>query len=231
MNNMNNQHNRYNPNLADLRQGFQQPINPNMRQGQPQISRKKKWLIPVIITVIAAVLAVTGVIIWKVVSEDKDSGNSSKKPYSGSSYMVKSKAAAANSAAASLYNAVNTVLTELDEQGIDIAGLEYISYSKGDDAVDITGNVRGIDGKKIYVSVKEYFNDVDKCDFVVKIDHGVCAAAISTTDNEYWGTKPIVFKADDYRNAGSVFTLEDAFKRFDDFAYEYGSEFSFRNYR
>lgn len=210
---------------------YNNQVNPFQSQNPQPVWKKSKAVVITIIVVIIAIAVAAGAIVFKIVSENADESEREKKPYTGGDYVVKSKLAAANSTAACVYDVVNTVLAEFEEQEIDIADLEYISYSKGDDAVDITGNVRGIDGEKIYVNIKKYFNDVEKCDFVVKIDHGVCAAAISTTDNEYWGTKPIVFKGDDYQNADSVFTLEDVFKRFDDFTHEHGSEFSFSDYR
>lgn len=234
MNNQNYQNYQNNQNYPNQGQNFQQPVYQNAWQGQPQPPKKKKWLVPVIIAVIVAVLAVAGVIIWKVVSEDEDSGggNKDRKPYSGSSYVVKSKLTAANSAATSLSRSIDTVMTELDEEGIDALQIEYISYSKGDDSVEVTGKLRGVDEEELYQRIREYFNDVEKLDFVAKIEAGICIAAISTSDDLYWGTYPTTLTLEDYREADSALTLEEVMDELEDkLEDKYGNECKFDDYQ
>ena len=45
-------------------------------------------------------------------------------------YVKKSKITSANSSAASLYDAINTVLTELDEEGVDTGAISKIDHAK-----------------------------------------------------------------------------------------------------
>lgn len=231
---MNNQNYSNNPNYQNGGQNFQQTAYQNAWQGKPQPPKKKKWLVPVIIAVIVAVLVVAGVIIWKVVSENEDSGGRRKdrKPYSGSSYVVKSKLTAANSEASSLSKAIDTVMTELDEEGVDTRPIKYISYSKGDDSVEVTGKLRGVDEEELYREIKEFFNDTEKLDFVAKIDNGMCIAVISTSDDLYWGTYPTVLTLEDYREADSALTLEEVMDELEDELEDrYGDECEFDDYQ
>lgn len=229
-----NQNNQSNQNYQNREQNFKQPAYQNVWQGQPYPPKKKKWLVPVIIAVIVAVLVAAGLIIWKIVSEDEDSGGRSKdgKPYSGSSYTVKSKISAANSAASSLSKAIDTVMVELDEEGIDTGSIEYILYSKGNDSVDITGKLRGVDEEKLYQKIKEFFNDIEKLDFVAKIYNGMCIAVVSTSDDLYWGTYPAVLALEDYREADSELVLEEVVDELEDKLKDmYGDKCEFDNFR
>lgn len=112
-------------------------------------------------------------------------------------YVKKSKVTAANSSAASLYDAINTVLTELDEEGEDTGAIKSISYKKGDASVTVT---TAIDGGEVYKSIKEYFNDVNKVDFESTCDGGVCIAVACKQDSTYTGTKPIVVTKKNYKD-------------------------------
>ena len=80
-------------------------------------------------------------------------------------YVKKSKVTAANSSASSLYSAINTVLTELDEEGVDTGSYKSITYSKNGKSVtfnttaDPADSTSTIDGAEVYKSLKEYFAD------------------------------------------------------------------------
>ena len=103
-------------------------------------------------------------------------------------YVKKSKITSANSSAASLYDAINTVLTELDEDGVEV-----------------------------YKSIKEYFNEVKKVEFKSTIVGGTCAAVAVKQDSTYTGTKPTVVTKKNYKDYSNKIdkALEDATKKAD----------------
>lgn len=208
-------------------QNFNNQVNPFQMQNPQPAKKKSKAVIIVIIAVLIAIIAAAGIVIVKILSENAEESERDRKPYSGGSYAVKSKKAAADSKALFIYDAVNTVLAELDEEGVDTNKIEYMSYSKGDDFIDVSGRLRGIDGEKVYKMVREYLNDVEKVDFVAKINKGMCFAVISTSDEEYWGTKPRFMTYDDYKKADSLFTLEEIMEKFEE---KCGSEYGFEDF-
>lgn len=114
-------------------------------------------------------------------------------------YVKKSKVTSANSSAATLYDAINTVLTELDEEGEDVSALTSMSYNKGDSTVSVSA----IDEGEVYLAIKDYFNDVNKLDFSATLEDGTCKAVACKKDSTYTGTKPIVVTKknyEDYKN-------------------------------
>ncbi len=114
-------------------------------------------------------------------------------------YVKKSKVTAANSSAASLYDAINTILTELDEEGVDTGSIKTMDYTKGGSTVTVAA-IAGVNGGEVYKGIKEYFNDVNKVDFKAKIDGGVCIAVAAKSDSTYTGTKPIVVTKKNYKD-------------------------------
>lgn len=104
-------------------------------------------------------------------------------------YVAKSKAAAANSTAHSLYNAVNTALTELDEEGYDISG-SFIISSDENQNYNVSGE---IDTEDLIGRTRVYFEDIDTLDYFVVITDGMCSyTACQEKDSEenYVGTRP-----------------------------------------
>ena len=135
-----------------------------------------------------------------------------------SRYAVRSKITAANSSAASLYDAINTAMTEMDEDGIDTRYYISVSHNKGDDSVSIE-----LDGmssgegeeKMMYEKILNYFNDVDKLDFEAKFYSGTCVAVACKENDTYTGTKPAVATIDNYKDYSDDLekALADAFKK------------------
>ncbi len=116
-------------------------------------------------------------------------------------YVKKSKVTAANSSASSLYSAINTVLTELDEEGVDTGAFTEMSYSKGGTSVTLsTATKPTVDGAEVYKSLKEYFNDVNKLDFKAALDGGTCVAVACKSDSTYTGSKPTVVTRKNYKD-------------------------------
>lgn len=114
-------------------------------------------------------------------------------------YVKKSKVTAANSSAASLYDAINTVLTELDEEGVDTGAITTVSGTKGS-AVSVTVSDVDLKGNDVGAMLKEYFNEVNKVDFQAAVDGGVCIAVAAASDSTYTGTKPTVVTKKNYKD-------------------------------
>ena len=94
-------------------------------------------------------------------------------------YVKKSKIAAANSNAKTLYNAVVSSLTDLDASGKSLPGDGWTSV-KGGTASD--EDLQGL--------VKKYFNSVDDLDAAVaNIDKGLCDKT-AIQDGTYYGAYP-----------------------------------------
>lgn len=173
--------------------------NPFAYQAPPP-KKNTKVIIALIIVIVFLLGAVTGIIVWKLLSEQEEADDDKEQSPKRIAYVVKSKVTAANSASSSLYNAINTVLTELDEEGIDTRGIKEISYSKGDERVEIipSDHSMDIDEEAFYKSLKEYFADVSKLDFKAACKNGICIAVASKQDSTYTGTKPTIVTKDNY---------------------------------
>ena len=134
-------------------------------------------------------------------------------------YVKKSKITSANSSAASLYDAINTVLTELDEDGVDTGAITKINHTKNATTVTFTDTEADptADGKEVYKSIKEYFNEVKKVEFKSTIVGGTCAAVAVKQDSTYTGTKPTVVTKKNYKDYSNKIdkALEDATKKAD----------------
>ena len=135
-------------------------------------------------------------------------------------YVKKSKVTAANSSAASLYNAINTVLTELDEEGVDTGAITGLSYTKGGKSVSVNKSTAGSaevtadSPEEVYKALKEYFNDVDKLNFEANCEGGTCVAVACAQDSTYTGSKPTVVTRKNYKSykgsEGITKALEEA---------------------
>ena len=115
-------------------------------------------------------------------------------------YVKKSKVTSANSSAASLYDAINTVLTELDEEGVDTGAIASINHAKNATVVTFTDDTPTADGGEVYKGIKEYFNEVKKVEFKSTIAGGTCAAVAVKQDSTYTGTKPTVVTKKNYKD-------------------------------
>ena len=149
-------------------------------------------------------------------------------------YVRKSKLSSAGSTASSIYKAINSTLTELDEEDYDI-GDSYVltfTYRKGDhgtwsaDKVGIANitsandedkDVAGTFAKK----VRNFFADIDKVKRGCKaqISSGSCVAVACATDATYTGTYPGgVVTNNNYKTYSA--SKSDALKKALDAAYE-----------
>lgn len=123
-------------------------------------------------------------------------------------YVKKSKVSSANSAAANIYKAINTALTELDEEGANTGAIKFITYGGG--ALSTSDNAAG-DGTdaKLLTKITNYFNDLKKVNFKAACDGGACYALASCQDSTYTGTYPGgIITVDNYESYKSTFAAE-----------------------
>lgn len=143
-------------------------------------------------------------------------------------YVKKSKLSSANSSASSVYKAINSALTELDEEGIDVGGDYLLTFTPGtgwSSGAAIDGGSPAsskIDMTKFTTKVSNFFADIDKVRKGVKaaVSGGACIACATANDSTYTGTYPAgVVTADnynDYKATGTVVddkALSDAIKQ------------------
>ena len=121
-------------------------------------------------------------------------------------YVRKSKISSANSAASSVYKAINSTLTELDEEGVDVGGLWVLKWGgkKWSVALDDVNGAKDVDGTlgKDSISatagagnfdrkVSNFFSDITKIKKAsAAIKGGSCVAIAVSTDKTYTGTYP-----------------------------------------
>lgn len=122
-------------------------------------------------------------------------------------YVRKSKLSSANSTASSVYKAINSALTELDEEGIDIGQDLYIKYasgawSTGTPAADTLAADLATGGShKFDTKVENFFADIDKAKggVAAAVTNGSCVAVSVASDSTYTGTYPSgVVTSDNY---------------------------------
>lgn len=129
-------------------------------------------------------------------------------------YVRKSKLSSANSTASSVYKAINSALTELDEEGIDVGGTYLLTYDASTNKWSSTGGVAGGEGgtktvemssdankTKFTTKVSNFFADIDKvkqgCQ--AQMSGGACIACAIASDSTYTGTYPAgVITSDNY---------------------------------
>lgn len=108
-------------------------------------------------------------------------------------YVKKSKVSSANSAAASIYKGINSALTELDEEGIDVGGLYILKWDGTKWGADATPEMKGVVGTGLSFDkkVKNFFDDITKIkEAQCAIKGGTCVAIATRQDSTYTGTFP-----------------------------------------
>ena len=103
-------------------------------------------------------------------------------------YVRKSKVSGANSAANTIQKAINTALTELDEEGKDI-GVYNLVQGKGTLTLSSDGNSDDIGGA-FNRKIKNYMDKVDQYNIYGIVEGGVCQAVACYKDSTYTGTSP-----------------------------------------
>lgn len=174
-----------------------QNVYNNINGVQPQ---KKKgglwWIWLIIIPIILVVLLVLGILAAILVP-------------AMIGYTKKSNVTSANSAASTAYKAVNSALTEMDEEGYTINGY-YIVCSDEKYNYNIPSN---LDMDKFYDKIDSYWVDSDSKDWFVVVEYGYAsysACSESWSDNVV-GTYPkaATIDAPAYYNTYTVSTTKD----------------------
>lgn len=131
-------------------------------------------------------------------------------------YVKKSKISSANSSASSVYKAINSALTELDEEGVDVGGLWLLRWDGSKwqadmtiaDALDSTAGNGRFDQK-----VSNFFEDITKIKKAeCAIKGGSCVALSLQQDSTYTGTYPGSIVTTDTYDAYSGDDYVDALK-------------------
>lgn len=112
-------------------------------------------------------------------------------------YVRKSKVSSINTVASNVYKAINTALTELDEEGDDgVGSWVSLSYTKGGNAVTTADTASG---EVVYNKILQYFSGLKKVDFEASLEGGACYAVAAKQNDTYTGTYPTgVVTADNY---------------------------------
>ena len=124
-------------------------------------------------------------------------------------YVRKSKVSSANSAANSLQKAINTALTEVDEETENAGYIKTIT--SGSKTVTLAGKFHDIDEDKFYEKLQNYMDKMDKIEFKAACNGGVCTAvACKQASSKYWGTAPngvvTVSTVDDFDTLAKAYT-------------------------
>ena len=127
-------------------------------------------------------------------------------------YVKKSKVTTANTTAKSIYNALNSSLTDMDSEDKkikDLGSSDYSSQSGASWASDSTysgSSLINVLHKKVY----GYFSDIAKVqEFAFTIDAGGACVAAAAMNGAYPGSYPKAMTVDDY-NTGSYSTAQAA---------------------
>jgi hypothetical protein len=104
-------------------------------------------------------------------------------------YVNKSKVSTANTSASSLYKAVSSSLTEMDEENYKIYGYYIICSDKKYNYNVPTDN---FDTDKLYTKIDNFFADSDQCEWFVVVEYGypTYVASSESWTSDLVGTYP-----------------------------------------
>lgn len=121
-------------------------------------------------------------------------------------YVKKSKIQSANTAASSIYKAVNSACTELDET--DLVAPDN-DYTHADGATTFTdADDESFTNDLFYEYVEPYFEDIEDTDCAFTIRDNTCQA-VAVESGSYYGTYPQVYTSKNWDDLKPG-SLEDA---------------------
>ena len=174
-----------------------QNVYNNINGGQPQKKKGGLWwiwliIIPIVLVVLLVLLILAAILVPAMIG-----------------YTKKSNITNANNNASSAYKAVNTALTEMDEEGYTINGY-YIVCSEEKYNYNVPSN---FDIDKFYDKIDNYWIDNDDNDWFVIVEYGYAsysACSESWSDNVV-GTYPkqATVDAPAYYNSYTLSTNKD----------------------
>lgn len=125
-------------------------------------------------------------------------------------YVRKSKVSAANSAANTIQKAINTTLTEFDEEGVDIGTFKLVSGKAS--GLTLTSNATD-NSTRFRNKIKNYMDKVDQYQIYAIIEGGVCQSCACFKDSTYTGTSPAgVVNPENYATYSGSANIETAAK-------------------
>lgn len=132
-------------------------------------------------------------------------------------YVKRSRISTANSAAKSVYNALNTSMVELDTANYDVQSLMNQDIEATGTEIygckDFAGNSSPDAAtlkKMLYARVVEYFSDVQRVkDLKFRFGEQGCVG-VGIVNGKYPGTYPQAITVQDYDAKGSAWTVTDA---------------------
>lgn len=136
-------------------------------------------------------------------------------------YVRKSKLSSANTTASSVYKAINSALTELDEEGADVGGSWTATcllgtWSEEGAAKTAHGQLNDTEWSHFQTKVSNFFADIKKVKVVqAQMDGGACMAVAVASDSTYTGTYPAgVVTSDNYEaySGNTKSALTNAYK-------------------
>ena len=116
-------------------------------------------------------------------------------------YVRKSKISSANSTASSIYKAINSALTELDEEGVDIAVNKTLTITANSHTCSLAADTLESRTSDLGSKIQKFFNDIDRVKGTTKayLEGGTCVALAVGTDSTYTGTYPTcIVTSDNY---------------------------------
>lgn len=116
-------------------------------------------------------------------------------------YVRKSKISSANSTASSIYKAINSALTELDEEGVDVGVSGTLTITANSHTCTLTAESLSDKMSDMGSKIQKFFNDIDrvKGDTKAYIEGGTCVALGVATDATYTGSYPTgIVNSDNY---------------------------------
>ena len=124
-------------------------------------------------------------------------------------YVRKSKVSGANSAANTIQKAINTTLTEFDEEGVDIGQFNLVS-GKGS-GLTLSSDANQDNSGRFRNKIKNYMDKVSSYKIDALIEGGVAVAVGCAKDNTYTGTAPGgVVNVENFKTYEGKKTLEAA---------------------
>lgn len=129
-------------------------------------------------------------------------------------YVRKSKISSINTTASNVYKAINSALTELDEEGIDVSGCFIITYdgsewSEGEDNALLENNLG--ENSKFDKKVENFFASIAKVKSAkAQLDGGACVAVAVAQDKTYTGTYPTGVVTNETYETYKEMNVEDA---------------------
>lgn len=125
-------------------------------------------------------------------------------------YVRKSKQQAVNAISSTIYKAANSVIVDLDTEGIELNGLNVIS---SDSSKNVLNGISETELEELLENIKNYYDDLSEKDFFLVINNGMCEFT-AVRENDKTGTYPInsIFTGDNIEQIENVPEYEELYE-------------------